>query len=144
MCHGGSGSNSNVAIGSNALGSQNSNTNAVQANIVIGKNAGAYTKSNQNTFIGDQAGYRNRTGVRNIIIGASALGCDGGDDNTLIGAAIATTTSLSKSIGLGRSAIPTKSQQMMLGSTDITEVVFCGNKKIVFNNDGTVTWEALS
>jgi hypothetical protein len=48
-----------------------------------------------------------------------------------------------RSIALGYLAKATKSNQAMIGSDQITEVVFCGNKKINFNNDGTVTWETL-
>lgn len=143
LCYGGNNKN-NVAIGSGALNSASSNTANVQENIAIGKNAGAYTTGNQNVAIGHQAGYRNRTGTGNTIVGASALGTNGGNNNTFIGSLIFSNSSLADSIGLGRSATPTKSNQMMLGSSAITEVVMCGNKKINFNQDGTVTWEPLT
>ena len=144
LCYGGSGTSANVAIGMNSLNSGSSNTENIQNNVSIGKNAGYYTKANGNTFIGYQAGYRNKTGSSNVMIGSNTFGSDGGNGNTLIGTGISSTTSLAFSIGLGYQATPTKNQQMMLGGSTITEVVMCGNKKIKFNNDGTVTWEQLT
>ena len=121
-----------------------SNTNDIENNVAIGKSAGCYTKANGNVFIGGQAGYRNRTGRNNVIVGNNALGTNWGNGNVFIGPAIESNSSLEFSTGLGFMATPTKSYQMMLGSTYISEVVFCGNKKINFNNDGTVTWETLT
>lgn len=138
--------NDNVAIGSKALNAQyqsDASTSSPSENVAIGTNAGINTKSNTNTFVGYRAGYRNKTGNNNTIVGSS-LGADGGNNNTFIGAGIASNNSLADSIGLGKSATPTKSNQMMLGGSAITEVVMCGDKKIIFNNDGTVTWEALT
>ena len=134
----------NVAIGFGALNSAEQNTASVTENVAVGTRAGAYTKAYSNVFVGNQAGYKNRTGARNTVIGAGSLASNGGNNNTLIGAGISSNDSLADCVGLGYQAIPTKSNQMMLGSSAITEVVMCGNKKIIFNSDGTVTWEATT
>lgn len=44
-------------------------------------------------------------------------------------------------IGVGLNV--NKDGQMILGTKDITEVLFCGNKKVIFNSDGSVTWEQI-
>lgn len=44
-------------------------------------------------------------------------------------------------IGVGLNV--NKDGQMILGTKDITEVLFCENKKIIFNSDGSVTWEHI-
>lgn len=133
-----------IAIGSHALvgvGNEEQDYNGV---VSIGVNSGTYNKGSFNTYVGYQAGYRNRTGQNNVEIGANCLGSNGGNSNTHIGANIKCDEGISNSIGLGDSAIPTKSNQMILGNSSVTEVVLCGNKKINFNTDGTVTWEAIS
>lgn len=111
-------------------------------NVAVGANSGGKTTGSNNTFVGHNSGYKNTSGIGNTVVGNSR-GTDG-SYNTLIGQGLDSDLGFSNSIGLGKGAIPTKSAQMMLGSTDITEVVLCGNKKIIFNNDGTVTWEALT
>ena len=45
---------------------------------------------------------------------------------------------------LGSGVKTTKSDQVIIGNRNVTEVVFCGNKKIIFNADGSVTWEPLN
>ena len=141
----------NVAIGSSAMAfAQSSNATGC---VSIGYESGYYSKTG-NTNVGFRAGYYNR-GIRNTTLGYQAgsqnyisgddnvfLGFNSGIDNT--GGTASNPKSASKSIAIGQNAKVNKSAQMMLGSTDITEVVFCGNKKINFNNDGTVTWETLT
>lgn len=135
----------NVTIGKYAMQNAEVRDATIEKNVAIGKGAGYRTTGEGNTMVGYEAGYRNKTGKYNVIVGGASLGStDGGDKNTLIGSQIHTTTSIHDSVGLGCKAIPTKSNQMMLGSTDVTEVVMCGNKKIIFNQDGTVTWEVVS
>lgn len=140
----------NIAIGFGAMVSPQ--TNSVSNSTCIGANAGNYGHSNS-TFIGSRAGYfmkgisntcvgygsgaqQNASGARNVFLGATC-----GIDNT--GATAQNPKNVDDSIVIGYGAKTTKSNQMMLGSTDITEVVMCGNKKINFNQDGTVTWETL-
>lgn len=136
----------NVAMGSKALNATSqtgASTSSPVGNVAIGSTAGTYTKGNTNVFVGYRAGYRNKSGNNNTIVGSS-LGTDGGDNNTFVGQGIASLSSLADSIGIGKGATPTKSNQMMLGSSTITEVVMCGDKKIVFHQDGTLTWETLT
>lgn len=130
-----------IAIGDHALWGYNHTDAETKQNIGIGYNAGFKNGGNNNVFIGAQAGYRNETGSGNVMIGNNCFGSNGGNSNTFIGESIASSVPLTNSIGLGKAAIPTKSNQMMLGSPTVTEVVMCGNKKIEFNTDGTVTWE---
>lgn len=140
----------NVAIGSGAMRSPQT-TNATGC-VAIGYEAGYYSKTG-NTNVGFRAGYYNR-GIRNTTLGyqAGSQNYVSGDDNVFIGfdsginnagGTASNPKSASKSIALGQNAKVTKSNQMVLGSSDITEVVICGNKKINFNQDGTVTWEQV-
>ena len=132
-------------IGRYAMQNAGNGDKTIQWNVAIGNSAGNKTYGNNNTFVGYNAGYRNTSGRSNVMVGGSTLGCSTGtgNNNTFIGAEIYTSENLHDSIGLGKGAIPTKSNQMMLGNMDITEVVVCGNKKIIFNSDGTVTWESI-
>lgn len=115
-----------IAIGRNAL--YGSRTGTTADNIAIGRNSGYKCASSNNIYIGAQAGYHNASGYNNIVIGPNADVQNNGNG----------------SIAIGTNAKATKSKQCMIGSTAITEVVFCGDKKINFNSDGTVTWEALT
>lgn len=132
-----------IAIGDNALkGDSTSDTNY---NIAIGSKAGYYNQKNGNVFIGTNAGYNNRTGYRNIALGGDALKTNrSGHDNIAIGNTSNVNDGCSNSIVIGKSITATKSNQMILGDSAITEVVICGNKKLNFNTDGTVTWEEIS
>ena len=141
----------NIAIGQGSMGnptSASASTNTYVGvesgyygksyNTAIGYRAGYYSKGSSNVFVGYGAGaVMNTTGDRNCFVGG-----DAGIDNT--GATSENPKTVNNSIALGRRARVTKDFQMMLGSSDVTEVVFCGNKKINFNNDGTVTWETLT
>jgi hypothetical protein len=138
----GANSEDNVAIGSHSLYGYGSEAAKTKCNVSIGTNAGFKNGGSYNTYLGYQAGYRNVSGEDNVMLGYNAFGCNG-TANTFVGASIALSSSISNSIGLGKAAIPKKSNQMMLGSAAITEVVLCGNKKINFNEDGTVTWETI-
>lgn len=104
----------------------------------IGQRAGYHLKGIYNTCLGLSAGaQQNATGEYNVFIGIQC-----GIDNT--GATSSNPKVVNNSIAIGRQARATKSNQMVLGSAEIAEVVMCGNKKINFNNDGTVTWETLT
>ena len=129
----------NIAIGQMALRSTTGKNN-----VAIGKEAGVYDTGTNNVLVGHNAGYRNRTGSGNTSVGGAAYGGNGGSYNTNIGYQSQYETGCENTIVLGANAKATKSKQMMLGSSAITEVVFCGNKKIIFNADGTVTWETLT
>lgn len=121
-----------VAIGHEAAWYAGSHT------VAIGYQAGYYTKGTGNVSIGKSAGNTLYvTGDRNVCIGREAA-----FDGT--GSTSANPKTISNSIVIGNEAKANKSNQMVLGSSAITEVVFCGNKKINFNLDGTVTWETLT
>ena len=141
----------NVAIGYGAMA--NSQDDTSERNTIIGSLAGFYSNGN-NTALGYRACYYNK-GKRNTCIGESAgsdlyatgdnntfLGANSGIDNT--GATVENIKTVNGSIAVGNGVKVNKSNQMILGSSNITEVVLCGNKKIIFNNDGTVTWEAIT
>ena len=104
----------------------------------IGTRAGYFLKGASNTCLGKQAGaQQNTTGQQNTFLGVQC-----GIDNT--GATAQNPKTVDNSIAIGYQARATKSNQAMIGSANVTEVVFCGNKKINFNNDNTVTWETLT
>lgn len=141
----------NVAIGYAAMVSPQ--TNSVSNSTCIGANAGNYAHT-YSTYIGSRAGYHMK-GISNTCIGYNSgaaqyasgarntfIGATCGIDNT--GATAQNPKNVDDSIVIGYGAKATKSKQIMLGSTDVTEVVICGNKKINFNQDGTVTWEPLT
>ena len=112
--------------------------------IALGRMAGYQNKGDNNIYIGNTAGYSNKTGNNNVFVGADTTYSETGDYNVFLGSgAYATVAGAKDSIGIGHAARPSKSYQMVLGGTMITEVVFCGNKKINFNADGTVTWESI-
>lgn len=68
-----------------------------------------------------------------------------GNNNTAIGyQSMSSQNNVNGCIALGYNAQREKDNQMMLGGSNITEVVMCGNKKINFNADGTMTWETLT
>ena len=132
----------NIAIGSGAMGNVGNHDGT--GNIAIGKDAGYAAYGSTNVCIGYQAGNSITSGTSNVIIGSLANSPSNQNQNVCIGASAEAQTGTSRSIAIGYNAKTTKSYQMMLGSASITEVVMCGNKKIIFNNDGTVTWESLT
>jgi hypothetical protein len=81
----------------------------------------------KNTYIGYKAG-RYCKGSNNIMVGAD----NGGSVNQL-----------NDVILLGNNTKASKDGQMILGSTAQTEVILLGNKKLIFNEDGSVTWEQI-
>ena len=68
----------------------------------------------------------------------------GSNNNTAVGHnAMSTRKQYENCIAIGKDADCTKNNQMVLGSSAITEVILMGNKKLIFNSDGTVTWEEI-
>lgn len=157
----------NTSIGYHSLYRCTSGTD----NASIGAESGDDTTTGvQNTALGAYSLQRNAVGSNNTAVGFQALkggqssftssaefngntvvgvrsmkNMTAGDYNTAIGYQTLTSSSnRSGCIAVGANADCTKDNQMMLGSSSITEVVFCGNKKINFNNDGTVTWEQIT
>ena len=137
----GNGHEYNIALGSSTL--KGSEGNPLYGNVAIGKDAMInYLTGNLNVVIGADAGASMQTGNSNVVVGRGA-DCNGGS-NTIVGPAAKVTSGYSQSVAIGHNAQATKSNQMVLGGTGITEVVMCGNKKIIFNQDGTVTWTTIS
>lgn len=122
----GAGSSRCVVIGHNA--SQNLVDSEVKTEgcTVVGYEAGNYGNQ-KNTYIGYKAG-RYCKGSNNIMVGAD----NGGSVNQL-----------NDVILLGNNTKASKNGQMILGSTAQTEVILLGNKKLIFNEDGSVTWEQI-
>ena len=94
---------------------------------VVGYEAGYYGNQ-KNTYIGYKAG-RYCKGSNNIMVGANGGG--------------SSVNQLNNVILLGNNTKASKDGQMILGSTAQTEVILLGNKKLIFNEDGTVTWEQI-
>ena len=64
-----------------------------------------------------------------------------GNFNVAIGNGSVISDACNNSTALGNGASANKSNQVVIGNSAVEEVVFCGNKKIIFNADGSVTWE---
>lgn len=122
----GAGSSQCVVIGHNASRNLVDSEVKTEGCTVVGYEAGAYGNQ-KNTYIGYKAG-RNCKGSNNIMVGAD----NGGSVNQL-----------NDVILLGNNTKASKDGQMILGSTAQTEVILLGNKKLIFNEDGSVTWEQI-
>lgn len=108
---------------------------------------------NGNTHVGYRAG-ANTKGAYNTSIGYNSLGIGSrssidiiGDNLTCVGhdASVAnndTAKAANNSTALGYGATITKSNQVVIGNKQVDEVII-GGKKIIFNADGTCTWEAV-
>lgn len=141
-CANGRSMDCNIALGKYALSGVTDGE--AKDCIALGRMAGYQNQGDNNIYIGNTAGYSNKTGNNNVFVGADTTYSATGDYNVFLGSgAYATAAGAKDSIGIGHAARPSKSNQMVLGGTMITEVVFCGNKKINFNADGTVTWESI-
>lgn len=131
-----------IAIGEEAL--QCNANSSTRFNIAIGYQAGYRNENDENVFIGKQAGYHNRGGFCNVAIGSQAmLAKKSGNFNVAIGNGSVIPDTCNNSTVLGNGASANKSNQVVIGNDEVEEVVFCGNKKIIFNADGSVTWEAI-
>ena len=134
--------NNNVAIGSGCISGSSDSESSY--NVGIGFDAGRNVTGQSNTCIGYKAGESIGIGGANVAIGRSVSIGAGTNRNTCVGDRSSSAEGVSDSIAIGTLAAATKSKQMVLGGTGITEVVMCGNKKIIFNEDGSVTWETIS
>ena len=135
-----------VGIGSDALGFY-SGAGSSQC-VVIGRNAGknlvdSEVKTEGCTVVGYEAGYYGNQ--KNTYIGYKAGRYCKGSNNIMVGAngGGSSVNQLNNVILLGNNTKASKDGQMILGSTAQTEVILLGNKKLIFNEDGTVTWEQI-
>ena len=120
----GDGAQYNVAVGGAAMANNNENA---QKNVAVGYRAANYCNDN-NVAVGYMANYWSK-GDNNIAIGSES------------GASWSAQTA-DNSIAIGSGVQYTKSNQIVLGNSSVTEFIVAG-KKIIFNKDGTVTREAL-
>lgn len=135
-----------VGIGSDALGFY-SGAGSSQC-VVIGRNAGknlvdSEVKTEGCTVVGYEAGYYGNQ--KNTYIGYKAGRYCKGSNNIMVGAngGGSSVNQLNNVILLGNNIKASKDSQMILGSTAQTEVILLGNKKLIFNEDGSVTWEQV-
>lgn len=136
----------NVAIGKEAMYSAPANS---VGNVCIGTTAGMYANS-YNTCVGLRAGYWMK-GSGNTCIGSTTYTLYvTGDNNTILGsgasiydaqASSSNIVTINNAIAIGAGAKATKSNQCVIGANSVTEFVL-GGKKLVFNQDGTVSWIA--
>lgn len=138
----------NVAIGSRAM---KDGAGDATDNVVVGFQAGNYSH-NYNTFVGKRSGYYTK-GSRNVGVGIEAggdlyvtgseniaIGSYAGIDNT--GASAASPKTIDNTIAIGANVKAKASNQAWIGRSDQT--IFLAGKKIIFNLDGTVTWEEVN
>lgn len=119
----------NVGIGYHAL------TYAHQNNVGIGRSAGAYSKGNENTSVGTNAGNTLFvTGQKNVCLGAES-----GFDAT--GASGSNIKTIDNAIAIGYGVKAKASNYAHFGSS--SQVIVLAGKKIIFNQDGTVSWESI-
>lgn len=138
----------NTAVGEDAL---MSNADG-DFNVAIGCRAlQSATAGEYNVAVGLGAGYWNDemkpTGSRNTMVGAHSGQANGaGSDNIAIGYFAKATNGLNNTIVIGNSMMATKDGQTVIGSYSTTETIIVDKgikRKIIFNDDGTCTWESV-
>ena len=131
----------NIAIGFKALNCAVGSTPV--SNIGIGTYTGNYlTTGENNLMLGNNAGYNITSGKRNICIGHTARGAKTGNYNLCIGDSSGYSDGVTQSVAIGFKAIATASHQVTIGKANDT--IILGGRKLIFNDDGTVTWEAIT
>lgn len=141
----------NIAIGSDCLWQ----TKLAQANIAIGKTAlasyqGAVHEALllRNIAIGEDSMGHHREGLRDSIAIGYHTNREGVPYSVFIGSECdladpsSWTAQMTNIIAIGYNVKPTKSNQCIIGNANVSEFIL-GNKKIIFNQDGTVSWEAV-
>lgn len=146
--HDGTNIDSNIAIGNSSMAYCDLEANK---NVCVGPYSGYYSKTN-NVNVGYKTGYYTK-GSNNVNVGYQAgsnlyvtgngnvcIGADAGFDNS--GASAGNDKTISNSIVIGKEAKATATNQIVIGKNATYSVILAG-RKIKFNNDGTVTWEAV-
>lgn len=140
-----------VAVGGGAMGVWKTDYDRKNC-VAVGVNAGIPIAENC-THVGYRAG-ANVVGKNNTSIGYNSM-CYGtaqgygvtGENLVCVGykSEVANTPeakSAVNSMALGANTTITKSNQVVIGNSQVEEVIL-GGKKIIFNADGTCTWEAV-
>ena len=150
--HSGADIESCIGIGAGSLHGT-SDSNAFHS-IGIGMNAGYKCKDDRNLFIGYNTAMELSSGVANIYIGDQCTAVNGKNQNIVIGASAKAKSDANRSIAIGYQAETTKANQAVFGGDNITQTVLKGDlmvkgtdgvlRQIIFNADGTVSWEAVS
>lgn len=125
-------------------------------NVAIGCRAlQSATEGDYNTAVGIGAGYwsddNSPTGSRNTMIGSHSGQASGdGSDNVAIGYFAKATSGLNHTIAIGSCAKAEKDGQTVIGTENTVETKIYGdfvirgsdgiNRKIVFNEDNSVSW----
>ena len=139
-CYRGSAIGENVAIGHSAM--FGTNDSEAYYCVCVGASAGVNLKGSRSVFVGYQAGYRVTSGTGNTMIGFNTLGESIGYDNVCVGNQASFSSGVHDSVAIGAHSLAKKSYQVVLGNENTTEFVL-GNKKIIFNEDGTCSWETI-
>jgi len=138
--------NHNIAIGSDCLWQ----VKKAQDNVVIGRSAmcaeGVDGELANNVVIGYFAMGNNKADSNNSVTIGYKANMYGAKDSVFIGSDCTTTEenrNISNVIAVGKGVRATNSNQAIIGNTSVTEFIL-GSKKLIFNQDGTVSWEAVS
>lgn len=140
-----------VAVGVGAMGVYILNIHRTKC-VAVGSLSGPKI-TDRCTHVGYRAG-ANVAGARNTSVGYNSLAVGNrqtvdiiGTDLTCVGsmAQVANTDTAkaaTNSTAIGANTTITKSNQVVIGNSQVEEVIL-GGKKIIFNADGTCTWEAV-
>lgn len=127
----------NTAVGEDAL---YENLTGGQ-NVAVGQHAAQNSTGGYNVFIGSNVARHLASGNSNIIIGAEAYNSEGqtGCSNVvLIGPGVLNSGNYDGVISINGTD-PTAAKEIRIGKADFSAFII-GNKRLNFNNDGTVTW----
>ena len=139
-----------IAIGHKAMGSWNSTWTRTRCTVMGVSAAGSILTNG--TFIGYRSG-ANVSGANNTAIGYNSMAVGSrstvdvtGTELTCVGYNCeidntATAKAATNSTAIGANTKITKSNQVVIGNSSVTEVKIAG-KIITFNQDGTVTWQS--
>ena len=140
-----------VAVGVGAMGVYILNIHRTKC-VAVGSLSGPKI-TDSCTHVGYRAG-ANVAGARNTSVGYNSLAVGNrqtvdiiGTDLTCVGsmAQVANTDTAkaaTNSTAIGANTTITKSNQVVIGNSQVEEVIL-GGRKIIFNADGTCTWEAV-
>jgi hypothetical protein len=106
--------NYNIGIGTNVLANATSNSN-----VIIGNESGVYISGGYfNSFLGHGTGLNLTSGHTNLFLGYLAgLGITTGQGNVIIGTDVTQPSGLNNSVVIGRGAVATADNQLVIGSS---------------------------